>query len=176
MTRILVTGASGLLGGNLTLMALDKGHDIVAVCNQNPILLDTAEVVCADLSQSDEAEHVIKAYEPQWVFHCAAATNVDDCEVDQDRAFRLNHDMAAKVAHAAQLAGSRLVHISTDAVFDGVRGGYNEEDVPHPINVYGQSKLKGEFAVIAANPTAVIVRTNIYGWNPRSKPSLAEWF
>lgn len=176
MTRILVTGASGLLGGNLALMALDQGHDIVAVCNQNPIFLDTAEVVCADLSQSDEAEHIIKTYDPQWVFHCAAATNVDDCEEDQHRAFRLNQDMAAKVAQAAQLAGARLVHISTDAVFDGKKGGYNEEDVPDPINVYGRSKLNGELVVLETNPTAVIVRTNIYGWNSRPKPSLAEWF
>ncbi|MCJ7707996.1 MAG: SDR family oxidoreductase, partial [Anaerolineales bacterium] len=67
-------------------------------------------------------------------------------------------------------------HISTDAVFDGERGGYTEDDEPHPTNVYGQSKLEGEQAVAAAHPEALIVRTNLYGWNAQDKQSLAEWF
>jgi len=84
--------------------------------------------------------------------------------------------MAEAVARGARAAGSRLVHISTDGVFDGERGGYREEDVPSPINVYGQSKLEGEQVVAAADPQALIVRTNIYGWNAQPKSSLAEWF
>ena len=165
-----------MLGGNLALIALERGHEVIGVCHQHPIVLDAAVVVCADLSQSEEAENLIKANEPNWVVHCAAATNVDACEDDQHWAFRLNQDMAANVARAAQLASANFVHISTDAVFDGEKGGYSESDVPNPINVYGRSKLNGEQAVIEANPAAIIVRTNIYGWNSQPKPSLGEWF
>ncbi len=103
-------------------------------------------------------------------------TNVDRCEQDEAGAYLLNREMARWVARASTEQGAQLVHISTDAVFDGRRGGYREEQRPHPINVYGRSKLAGEQAVKHAHPRAIICRTNIFGWNALSKLSLAEWF
>ena len=176
MATILITGAGGLLGANLVLDGLASGHRVIAVDHQYPIRHPEADSLAADLCQAGAAESILAAKRPDWVIHCAAATNVDGCEADPAMAFRLNRDMAEAVARGARAAGSRLVHISTDAVFDGERGGYREEDVPSPINVYGQSKLEGEQVVAAADPQALIVRTNLYGWNAQDKQSLAEWF
>jgi len=72
--------------------------------------------------------------------------------------------------------GVRMIHISTDAVFDGVDGGYSEEDTPRPLSTYARTKLAGERAVVEANPAAMIARVNFYGWSLSGKRSLAEWF
>ncbi len=175
MAKVLITGASGLLGANLVLDAA-QGHQVVAVYHRHPIDLAGVEALRADLSRPGVAQRLISAADPDWVVHCAAATNVDACERDPETAFRLNRDMAAYVAEAAWDARARLIHVSTDAVFDGERGGYVEEDDANPATVYGRSKLAGEQAVLQAHPEAAVVRTNIFGWNAQPKRGLAEWF
>jgi dTDP-4-dehydrorhamnose reductase len=130
----------------------------------------------ADLTSPDESAALMNAVEPDWVIHCAAATDVDHCEADPAWAFELNRDMARNVAEAAREAGAVHVHISTDAVFDGGQGPNAESDEARPINTYGLSKLEGEQAVGDANPQAAIIRTNFYGWAPPGRSSLAEWF
>jgi dTDP-4-dehydrorhamnose reductase len=175
MRRILITGASGLLGANLVLDAVGR-YEVAAVSHRQRIEWAGVRAFQADLAQPGAAKEILGLVQPDWVIHCAAATDVDACEASPETAFRLNRDMAGWVAQAAQAAGARLVHISTDAVFDGDRGGYDEADSPRPINVYARSKLEGESAVRAACAEALIVRTNIYGWNAQEKHSLAEWF
>ena len=175
MSRLLVTGASGLLGANLVLTAAGT-HEVVAVCHRHPIRLDGVKTICADLSQPEVAGRLLEGEMPDWVVHCAAATDVDDCEEDPDWADRLNRAMAGEVAAGANAIHARLVHISTDAVFDGEIGNYSEEDTPRPINEYGRTKLAGESAVLEAHPGAAVARTNIFGWNVQPKRSLAEWF
>lgn len=174
--RVLITGASGLLGSNLVLAAHDAGHQVFATSLTRPIQLPDVSWHAADLTSPEESAARMSAVEPDWVIHCAAATDVDQCEADQAWAFALNRDMARNVAEAAREAGAVHVHISTDAVFDGGPGLHAETDEARPINVYGLSKLEGEQAVVDANPKATIVRTNIYGWSPPGRSSLAEWF
>ncbi len=172
----MITGASGLLGANLVLDALGAGHQVIAVSFRHAVRHPKVESVAADLSCPGEARRILGDWRPQWVVHCAAATDVDACEAEPVKAFRLNRDMAGQVAMAARAVGARLVHISTDAVFDGERGDYTEDDEPHPINVYGESKLEGERVARHEHPEALIVRTNIYGWNAQPKQCLSEWF
>jgi len=174
--RLLITGASGLLGSNLVLAAVDAGHQVFATSLTKPIHLSNVGWRAADLTTPEENAALMNAAEPDWVIHCAAATDVDQCEADQAWAFELNRDMARNVAEASREAGAIHVHISTDAVFDGGQGSHAESDEATPINTYGLSKLEGEQAVVDANPQAAIVRTNIYGWSPPGRTSLAEWF
>jgi len=129
-----------------------------------------------DLSLPGEADRIMENSKPDWIVHCAAASDVDDCEREPETAFRLNRDMARLVAQAARDAEVRFIHISTDAVFDGARGDYSESDPANPINIYGQSKLEGEQAVMEVNPEALVVRTNFYGWSALPGKGLAEWF
>ena len=175
MRRILITGASGLLGANLVLDAAGR-HEVIAVTHRHRLERPGVRSFQADLANPGAAQELMRLVRPDWVIHCAAATDVDACEADPGGAFRLNRDMAGWVAEASAAIGARLAHISTDAVFDGKRGGYREDEAPNPINVYARSKLEGENAVRAVCREALIVRTNIYGWNAQEKRSLAEWF
>jgi dTDP-4-dehydrorhamnose reductase len=175
MPRLLITGASGLLGANLVLAAHEE-HEVIAVYHRHPIELEGVQSVSADLCQPGRAKELFDHFQPDWVIHCAADTSIDELESNPERAFRMNRDMAANVAEAAKKTGSKLVHISTDAVFEGREGPYREDDPTEPVNVYGKSKLAGEQAVQAAYPEALIIRTNIFGWNAQPKTSLAEWF
>ena len=176
MARILVTGASGLLGANLVLEAADAGHQVIAASHIHPVASGEVETCVADLIRPGEAQRLLEASWPEWVIHCAALTDLDLCETNPSLAYRLNTEMAGAVARACQVVGARLLHISTDAVFDGRRGGYVEEDVPAPVNVYGKSKLAGEEEVTRADPAALIVRTNFFGWSAQATRGLAEWF
>jgi dTDP-4-dehydrorhamnose reductase len=171
----LVTGASGLLGANLVLAARER-HAVTAVCHRHPVALDGVDGLVLDLTRPTAAEELIGQVRPEWIVHCAAAADVDRCEDDPAWAAQLNVETAGRIAAAAVRVGARLVHISTDAVFDGERGGYRETDTPRPLGVYGRTKLEGERAVLAAAPLAVVLRVNFFGWHPWARRGLAEWF
>jgi len=110
------------------------------------------------------------------IIHCAALTEVDRCEMYPEEAYQANTRLPGILARAAAQNGVRLLHISTDAIFDGQRGDYTESDEPGPINVYARTKLEGERSVAGANPDALIARVNFYGWSWQGSRSLAEYF
>lgn len=172
--RFLITGASGLLGANFV-MQTHQTYEVVAITHTHPIRLKGVKSRTVDLSVEGGGS-VISELQPDWVIHCAAATDVDRCEGDREYAFRMNRDMARTVARAAYGAGSKLMHISTDAVFGGESSGNTEDDIPEPRNVYGQSKMEGEIGVLEEHPDALIVRTNFFGCNAQQKTSLSEFF
>jgi dTDP-4-dehydrorhamnose reductase len=149
--RILITGAQGQLGHALQ-QAL-SGEDL--------ILKDLPEF---DLTHADSESQIVAA-RPSVILHVGAYTNVDGAERAPDRAMAVNAQGTAIVARAAATLNARLVYVSTDYVFDGAKlTPYREEDVPHPINVYGQSKREGEIAALTGCPNALVVRTAwLYG-------------
>lgn len=177
--RLLITGVSGLLGVNLAWLAAGR-HEVVGVMRGNRALPVPGRVpfktILADLSQAGEVDRILKEVEPDWIIHCAALTEVDRCEQHPEEAYRSNAWLPEAFACATARSGARLLHISTDSVFDGLRGDYTEEDEPHPINVYAQSKLEGERRVAQANPEAIVARVNFYGWSWQGRRSLAEFF
>jgi dTDP-4-dehydrorhamnose reductase len=172
--RLVVTGAGGMLGSNLSVLASDEGHEVTALARS--ALAPWPGVVWreADVT-TGAAGDLIRSSEPDAVIHCAALTNVDRCEQDPEEARRANAEASGRLAAAARGAGAGFVYVSTDSVFDGARGGYAEDDEPAPVNAYARSKLEGEKAVRAAHPEALVVRTNLFGWNARPRASLAEW-
>lgn len=175
MKKVLVTGASGLLGSNLAL-EMSTDWDVCAQHHRHMLASDHMRCVRADLSDEQEAAALLQKERPDLVVHCAALTHVDTCEKQPDLAFELNAGMAEIVAQQSRAVGAFLIHISTDAVFDGERGGYFESDPVNPPNIYARSKVKGEELVLNANPDAAVLRVNIFGWNAQPKFSLAEWF
>ena len=114
--------------------------------------------------------------QPDWVINCAALANVDQCEASPDRARQLNSELPGKLAQYVARGGARLIHVSTDALFDGQRGDYTEEDQPNPLSVYARTKLEGERAAAQGNPETIIARVNMFGWSLSGKRSLAEFF
>lgn len=175
MTRFLVTGASGLLGLNFSLQAANQ-HELVAVVNRHGLKGVPFPVVSADLIQPGMVERVLEVTQPEVMVNCAAVAILDTCEAQPELAYQVNAALPGTLAAAALRLGVRMVHISTDAVFDGVRGCYDEDDAPNPVNHYGKTKLAGERNVLEANPDALVARVNFYGWSLHGKRSLAEWF
>lgn len=175
MTHFLVTGASGLLGLNFSLKAAGH-HKIVGVVHQQALRQVPFPTLQLDLSENGAVEKLVQQVQPEVVLHCAALANVDQCEVEPELAFRVNAELPGKLATVCKRLKIRLVHISTDAVFDGQRGGYHEADAANPINTYARTKLAGEQAVRDANPDAIIARVNFYGWSLKGRRSLAEIF
>ncbi len=173
--RLLITGASGLLGLNL---ALDAGHshEIVGV-DRNTLTSVPFKTIHADLLAPRAVKRVLSESDPELVIHCAAMADVDECEAKPDLARQMNTELPAQLADACARRKVRLVHISTDAVFDGQKeGSYSEEDAATPSSVYSKTKYEGEQAVLAINPLAIVARVNFYGWSLSGRRSLAEFF
>jgi len=179
--RILITGVSGLLGINLAL-ELTQAHQVFGIVNDHPLKLTTLpagkgfEIAQADLTIPGVAKSFIDKIQPDWIIHCAALANLDTCESNPSLAHRLNAEVPGELAVLAAKSGIRLLHISTDAVFDGKKGDYVETDHPNPLSIYAHSKLDGEQRVLDANPEAVVARVNLHGWSISGKRSLAEFF
>jgi dTDP-4-dehydrorhamnose reductase len=145
--RVLITGAGGQLGTDLVRTCRDAGDDVIA-CARTEL----------DLTDRDSVLSAITSTRPDAVLHAGAWTAVDACESDPDRAFATNAMGCRWVTEAARLAGSHVVHVSTDYVFDGTKPEpYHEWDDPNPQGVYGRSKLGGERE---ADPSHAIVRTS----------------
>jgi dTDP-4-dehydrorhamnose reductase len=173
--RILITGASGLLGLNLALEAA-KDHTVFGLVNNNRLNTDAFQIIEADLLEPGAAQRLLEATQPDWVIHCAALANLEACEADPKQAQELNSKIPGELALHVARGGARLIHVSTDAVFDGQRGEYTEEDSPNPLSIYAQTKLDGERAVAKVNPAAIIARVNLFGWSLLGKRSLGEFF
>ena len=151
--KALVTGAGGQVA-KAWIAAAPAGWTIAAAGRSDLDITDRAAV-----------EATVAADQPDVILNAAAYTAVDRAESEPELAFAVNRDGAGYLAAAARRAGARLIHLSTDFVFDGQAGRpYRPGDAAAPTGVYGASKLAGEAAVLAADPAALIVRTAwVYG-------------
>jgi dTDP-4-dehydrorhamnose reductase len=173
--KLLITGSSGLLGLNLAEEARTL-HEVVGV-DRGKLRAAPFRTLTADLLETDAVERVLDAASPNWVVNCAALADIDLCEGSPERARLLNADLPRRLAKACASRKIPMVHISTDAVFDGAKGGfYSEEDAPNPIGAYSTTKLEGEQAVLGEHPGGLVVRVNFYGWSLGGRRSLAEFF
>lgn len=176
MTHFLVTGASGLLGLNFSLAVDGKKHQVTGVANTLPMAWANFKNIQAELTEPGVFRRLLDEHKPDAVLHCAALANIDACEANPQLAKQLNSDLPGEIAESCKRMGIRLIHISTDAVFDGNRGNYSEEDQPNPLSVYARTKLEGEKAALTAYPEAVVARVNFYGWSATGTRSLGELF
>jgi dTDP-4-dehydrorhamnose reductase len=162
--KILVTGASGFLGGHLVQAAQGRG-EVIGTYWEHPVSLPGVDLYRMDLTNLVEVAQFVRKVRPHLIIHAAALANLDTCETQKDLAWRTNVDAARMMAAVAREVRSRLIHISTDMVFDGEHGNYNEEDIPEPISYYGYSKRAAEEDVLHAYPEALVVRVALlYGF------------
>jgi len=173
INRVFIAGVSGLLGSSMA--AEWRNRFCVAGCflAHSPTI-DGVEAVRIDLA-SQSLHEILSRFSPDLVVNCAGLTDVDACEADPSRARLLNETMARAVADACVRKNIRLVHISTDHLFDGTVALASEETVPRPVNVYGATKWAGERAVAELCPEALIVRTNFFGWGSPHRVSFSDW-
>jgi dTDP-4-dehydrorhamnose reductase len=168
--KILITGGSGLLGSKVAEIALARGDEVFSGYAHN--LPEYGKAVKFDLLDEKSISELVRKVGPEVIIHSAALTDVDRCERVPELAHKMNVEGTRAVAKVAEEAGSFLAYISTDYVFDGLRGMYREDDRPNPVSYYGQSKLLGEkFCSECIARTCVI-----YGSRPASgKVNFALW-
>jgi dTDP-4-dehydrorhamnose reductase len=165
----MITGAHGFLGAN-AVAHLSPHANVIGITRERH-----------DLSTPESLAKEITETRPNYLLHAAAIADHALCEERPDLAEAVNSDATRVIARAAQVAGTKLIYISTDAVFSGQpsaampAGNYKESDQPNPNTVYGESKLAGERnAESETNP--LIVRTNFFGWSPTGQRSILEFF
>ena len=177
MKRVLVTGASGLLGLNFCTFFCQK-HQLIGITNRTKLQGLPFQTVAYDLLREDPGE-MLDRFKPDVVLHCAALANIDECEKFPDKAAAINSIYPGRLAAAARKRDIKFVHISTDAVFDGEdcgESGYKEDDAPNPVSRYAETKLQGEINVLDNDPEALVSRVNFYGWSSGGSRSLVEFF
>jgi dTDP-4-dehydrorhamnose reductase len=174
--RILLTGATGFLGYYLAQQLLQAGHEVVGTGRQSAD--DTLDAdphfrfVSTDLVSPAEIRSLF-SFQPEMVIHTAAMTKPDDCEREKETAFAVNVTATKDLLVNAQKAGALFIYLSTDFVFDGIKGMYTEEDIPSPVNYYGQTKLEAERAVMQYEYPWAIARTVLlYGRSVRPRQQL----
>jgi len=174
LTKVLITGASGLLGANLVRHYAGRA-DCTGFYGKNPISISGADLKHLELTDRQSVSRAIKQLRPDLIIHCAAATNVEWCEKHPDLAKTINEDVAIFLAELSSETGAKFVFMSTDSVFDGNSGNYLESDTPGPLNSYATGKVRAEEAVNRLNPDTLVIRSYFYGHSPSGTRSLLEW-
>lgn len=154
MTKVLVTGANGMLGQDLCPILEDEGYDVIETDINN-----------LDITNKEQVNKYITEEKPDIIIHAAAYTNVDKAEEELEKARLINVTGTENIAKAAESIGAKLIYISTDYVFDGKKNEpYMPDDIPNPLNNYGLTKLEGEIAVKKYCSKYYITRTSwLYG-------------
>src|SRR5262245_1617476 len=130
--RVLVTGSNGLVGSRLCRLLVQKGHQVVGASRGERRAQGDYEYRSVELTDTAQAFSAVEDYRPEVVVNPASMTEVDGCEKDPEKAYAANVSAPAFLAEACRESGAHLVHVSTDYVFDGERGGYTETDLPNP--------------------------------------------
>ncbi len=171
--RALITGSSGMLGKDLFFEFEKRGFFVIGVDKEvHPeIPQDLQEI--GDLSDEEFTKSVLQKIRPHLIIHCAAIVNLTLCEENKELANKLHTEVTKWLAQY-NTNKTKIIYISTDSVFDGKKGNYQENDIPNPLNYYAQSKLSGERSAML-NPNHIVIRTNIFGFNLPLRNSLAEW-
>jgi dTDP-4-dehydrorhamnose reductase len=176
--KILLTGANGLLGQKTTeVFARETEHEL--------ILTDLAEKAeeprkfayyALDITSKEAVKQFVKEHNPDTIINAAAYTNVDGCETERELSWRVNVDAVKHLIIASRINSSKIIHVSTDYIFDGIHGGYDENAAPNPLSFYGKAKLASENALIASGVESAIIRTMIiYGYGKNVKQNFALW-
>ncbi|MCC6865255.1 MAG: dTDP-4-dehydrorhamnose reductase [Ignavibacteria bacterium] len=176
--KILITGANGLLGQKTTeLFRHETPHEVILTDLQEKAFEPRGfDYFTMDITKKDEVKEAVKRCNPEIIINTAAYTNVDGCETDREKSWRVNVDAVKNFIIASRINSSKIIHISTDYIFDGRLGNYSETSKPNPLSYYGKSKLASENALITSGIDFTIVRTMIiYGTGKNLRPNFAVW-
>ncbi len=173
--RVLVTGASGFLGHQVALHLKDR-HEVFGLYLTHPIVLEGCSVVGLDLTDGKSVHGFLEEVRPRVIVHTAALGDADRCERHPAEAHRVNVCGTEHLAQGAARIGARLVYISTDLIYDGAKGDYDEEDEPYPLNVYAETKLLGERRAVALCEKTLVLRLALlYGRGSLARLSFTDW-
>jgi len=173
--KLLVTGASGLLGTRICQLATKQNYEVYSAHSEHTPQFGTP--IKLDITDSTALKQIFDKTKPDAVVHSAAFSDVDKCEKEKDLAWKTNAESTSNIAQLCHKRNCFLVYVSTDYVFNGEKGNYKETERTAPINHYGLSKLKGEQEVKQSRAEHCIARTSvIYGSIPAAgKINFALW-
>jgi perosamine synthetase len=171
--KILITGVSGLLGNNLARYFRGK-NNVWGLYFSHPVTIEGIQTRKADILSEGLLKQMVQDLCPDIVIHCASLTNIDFCERNKELTDRVNVFGTRAVVESIKDSDTKLVYISSDSIYDGIKGDFLETDPVNPQNYYGLSKYKGELEALRKD-NYLILRTNLFGWNIQKKPSIAEW-
>ncbi len=161
--KILITGANGLLGQHLIKLLLDTtAHEIIATSKREPrlVLQDSRlHYYSLDITDGMAVNLLLEKLQPDTIIHCAALTQVDECEQQPIKAWEINVTATRFIVDAAKKINAFVIFVSTNFVFDGLSGPYKEEDTVNPVSYYGSTKVAAEKAVAESGLQYAIVRT-----------------
>ena len=178
--KILITGSNGLLGQKLVKL-LSQSSDIQLIATSKgknrSTFTDGYEYLEMDITDGEQVAEIIEKTRPNAIIHTAAMTNVDTCEDEKDLAYQLNVTAVQTLVSLCQKHKIPLIHLSTDFIFDGKNGPYDELAEPNPLSYYGETKLAAEEIIKKANCNWTILRTIIvYGIvSDMSRSNIVLW-
>ncbi|TAH25429.1 MAG: SDR family oxidoreductase [Cytophagales bacterium] len=165
--KILITGSNGLLGQKLVnIISQDSNYELIATARGVNRLPNDGSYIYEQMDITNELEvtSIINKYQPNYVIHTAAMTNVDQCETEKTNCWDQNVNAVSYIVSACETNNCHLIHLSTDFIFDGISGPYNEGSTAHPLSYYGESKLKAEEIILSSKIKFAIARTVlVYG-------------
>lgn len=170
---VFITGGSGLLALNWAVAIRDQ-YSVVLGLYDRDVSLMGVKTRYTSFESVDELLRVFEKLQPKIVIHTAGLTNVEACEANPDLARHINSDLSFNIAQTCAKLNLQLVHISTDHLFSGSVSLVNEEYPTNPKNVYGRTKAEAESRVLEAHPSALVIRTNFYGWGPSYRQSFSD--
>jgi dTDP-4-dehydrorhamnose reductase len=175
--RILLFGSNGLVGSRLAEHFRDqkKIELLCASSGENSIITDVSYRQ-VDISERAQVKKIINNFYPDFIINAAAFTNVDKCEEEKEKAWKINVEGTENLMFYSRTLDAHLIHFSTDYIFDGEDGPYSENDRPNPINYYGRTKLASENLVKTSPGKWTILRINVpYGNSPSDKNDFVKW-
>jgi dTDP-4-dehydrorhamnose reductase len=178
MKRILVCGSNGLLGQQLAwMLSRNQEYEVLHTSHHRSLYLgNTFDYTQLDIANRSDVKSLVSSYRPDVIMNAAAMSNVDLCERERESAWKANVIGVENLAEISRRINAKLIHVSTDYVFDGKNGPYKEEDRTNPINYYGKTKLAGENAVLGSAIDFAILRTIVvYGTGVNIKNNFALW-
>lgn len=177
--KILITGANGLLGQKLTQLLDNKAEISLIATAKSPLSIKLKRGVfqILDITNEVEVQNTLTAIRPDVVINTAAMTQVDHCETERDKCWLANVTAVSYLVKACEKLNSKLIHLSTDFIFDGSHGPLTEDAIASPVNYYGESKLAGEQLVINSHTDWAIIRTVlVYGiTSDLSRSNIVLW-
>lgn len=176
--KILLTGANGLLGQKVAeLFRSETSFELILTdLQENAFEPRGFDYFQMDITKKEDVKESVKKYLPSVIINCAAYTNVDGCETERELSWRVNVDAVKHFIIASRINALKIVHISTDYIFDGKSGNYTETSKPNPLSYYGKSKLAAENALLSSGIDFAIVRTMVlYGTGRNLRPNFVTW-
>ena len=175
--RILIIGSNGMLGQRLSKFYSEASNvELLTSSAEDITFSPNINYEKFDITDKKQVKKIIYSFYPDIIINTAAYTNVDKSEIEKELTWAVNVTGVELIAKYASSIDARVIHISTDYVFDGKSGPYDEKHIPNPIGYYGRSKLAGENALKCGNCDYTILRTNVlYGPAANGRPDFVKW-